>query len=311
MSKNILVTGGAGFVGAKLVPLLLNKGHNVRVIDSLVHRSPSLIDCFSHNQFEFMKGDVRNKDDVQKAVNGIDYIIHLAALVGAPACERNKTLAQELNVDATILLEQTRSRDTGFIFPSTGSVYGSIEDVCTEETETNPLSTYGITKLHAEQYLLDKGNVVVYRPATAFGVSNRMRLDLLVNDFTFKAVKNGFLLLYDKNARRTFIEVEDFAHALKFAVENYQNLKDDTYNLGHESLNYTKGELCDQIREVVDFSIHSTEGSDPDQRDYEVSYQKIRNKGFEVKMSLPEGIRRLIKAYDMIDIHNPYANADY
>ena len=311
MTKEVLVTGGAGFVGSRLVPMLLEEDYSVRVIDNLIYKFPSLIDSFNKDNFKFIKGDVRNPDDVKKAVEGVDYIIHLAALVGAPACDRNKAFAQELNRDATILLEKSRDKNTGFIFPSTGSVYGHIEDICTENTEPKPLSTYGITKFEAEQYLLDKGNVVVYRPATAFGVSSRMRLDLLVNDLTFKAVKNKFVLLYDKNARRTFIDVGDLAGALKFAMENFDNLKDDVYNLGHESLNYTKLEVCNKIKEIVPFDIHNTRGSDPDQRDYEVSYKKIRDKGFEVKTSLSDGIKHLVKLYDMIDIQDPYRNSDY
>ncbi|MBS3084786.1 NAD(P)-dependent oxidoreductase [Candidatus Pacearchaeota archaeon] len=311
MTKEVLVTGGAGFVGSSLVPILLEEKYSVRVIDNLIYKFPSLINCFNKDNFKFIKGDVRNQSDVKKAVEGVDFIIHLAGLVGAPACERDKALARELNLDSTIMLEKFRDKSTGFIFPSTGSVYGRIEGICTEMTKPNPLSTYGITKFEAEQYLLGKENVVVYRPATAFGVSPRMRLDLLVNDLTFKAVKNKYVLLYDRNARRTFIDVSDFAYALKFAVENFKNLKNDVYNLGHESLNHTKLEVCNKINEIVPFSIHSISGSDLDQRDYEVSYKKIRDKGFQVKTSLSDGIKRLIKVYDIIDIHNPYTNADY
>lgn len=311
MIKEVLVTGGAGFVGSRLVPMLLKENYSVRVMDNMMYKVPSLMNCFNYNNFKFIKGDVRNQDDIKKAVDGVDYIIHLAALVGAPVCEKHKAFAQELNVDATKTLEQSRDKNTGIIYPSTGSVYGRIEDICTEETEAKPLSIYGKTKFEAEQYLLDKGNVVVYRPATAFGVSPRMRLDLLVNDLTFKAVKNRYLLLYDRHAKRTFIDVSDFTLALKFAMENFQNLKDDVYNLGHESLNHTKLEVCEKINEIVPLEIHSTRGIDPDQRDYKVSYKKIRDKGFEVKTSLSEGIKRLVNLYEMLDVENPYRNSDY
>lgn len=311
MTKKVLVTGGAGFVGSKLVPMLLNDGYSVRVLDNLMYKTPSLIDSFDNDNFAFMKGDVRNKKDVEKAVDGVDYIVHLASLVGAPVCDRNQTLAKEVNFDATKLLEKSRDKSTGIIFPSTGSVYGRIEDICTEETPAKPLTSYATTKFEAEQHLLDKGNVVVYRPATAFGVSPRLRLDLLVNDLTFKAVKNHYLLLYDKNARRTFIDVGDFAKALKFGIDDFDNLKDDVYNLGHESLNHTKLEVCEKINEIVPFTLHHTKGSDPDQRDYEVSYKKIRDKGFEAKTSMSDGIKRLVKLYEMIDIQDPYRNSDY
>lgn len=305
----ILVTGGAGYVGSILTPLLLSKGYQVRVLDNLMYGQSTLLPCFFDKKFEFIKGDIRDKAVVKKAMSGIDFIIHLAAIVGAPACKKDERLAKEVNYQGTVNLQEARSPSQGVIFASTGSNYGSVEGICTEETRLNPLTSYARTKVDAEKKLMDSGNVVVYRFATAFGLSPRMRLDLMVNDFTFQAVKNGSLLVYERWYKRTFIHVKDMAKSLVFALENFAQMANNIFNVGNESLNYTKEEIVRIIQKKVNYYLHFVDiGSDPDKRNYEVSYEKIRRQGFTTATSLEEGIEELIKGYQMVTVKNPYSN---
>ena len=213
----------------------------------------------------------------------MDAIIHLAAIVGYPACKKEPQVAQATNVEGTRNLLQLRKPDQKFIFASTGSIYGSIPDyVCNEDTPRAPITLYGETKAAAEQMVLDAGNSVAYRYATAFGVSNRMRLDLMPNDFTYQAVKNRNLIVYEGGFKRTFVHVRDMARSIIFALERWDEVKDDVYNVGHESMNFTKEDVARKILEHVDYYLHFAEvGTDADQRNYEVSYEKIRKKGFE------------------------------
>lgn len=308
---NVLVTGGAGYVGSVLVPKLLEKGYKVRVVDNMMYGVPSLLPCFINPNFEFIRGDVRDEKVMREALEGADVIIHLAAIVGAPACQRDEKLAWEVNYEATALLDELRDKDQTVIFASTGSVYGKVDGICTEETPINPLSTYGVTKARAEERLLSSGNVIVYRFATAFGLSPRLRLDLLPNDFTFQAVKNRSLIVYERHFRRTFIHVTDMARAFLFALENMDKMRDEVYNVGNESMNYTKEEVALKIKEKVDFYLYFADiGSDPDKRDYEVSYEKIRRLGFETKVTMDQGIDELIRGFQMLTLRTPYRNVE-
>ncbi len=310
----VLVTGGAGFVGSLLVPELVQRGHEVRVLDSLMYGQLSLLHCFIDGKFEFIRGDIRDKDAVKKAVQGVDHIVHLAAIVGAPACRKDERLAWEVNVEGTINVVESRSLSQGIILASTGSNYGAVDGVCTEESPLNPLSTYGITKTEAEAHALRSGNAVVYRFATGFGLSPRLRLDLMINDFVFQAVKNGSLIVYEKGFRRTFIHVRDMVRALVFAVENYDRLVGEmgnVFNVGNEVMNYTKEQVALKIRDRVDFWLHFADvDSDPDKRDYEVSYEKVRSKGFEITVSLEQGIGELIHGCRMVSLRNPLSNVE-
>jgi len=305
----ILVTGGSGYIGSFLVPLLLERGHNVYVVDNLLFDQTSLLPYFLDKNFSFTYGDIRNETIMKPLVDEADYIVHLAAIVGEPACRVHPQLATSVNLEASILINRLRNKKP-LVFSSTGSNYGEIAGICTEETPTNPLSLYAKTKIDAEKTFLEFGNAVIYRFATGFGISPRMRLDILINDFCYKAVTSGSLIIYQKNARRTFIHVRDMAKSLLFAVENFEKLKDNIFNVGDESLNYTKEEIAKEIqRQYPRLYVHFAEiGEDPDKRDYEVSYEKIHKQGFKTEYTLSQGINELLHALPSIKIPNPYSN---
>jgi nucleoside-diphosphate-sugar epimerase len=251
-----------------------------------------------------------NEAQLKSAAKDADVVVHLAAIVGYPACKRDPRLAQEVNLDGTRLLDRLRSKDQKVLFASTGSNYGAVVgSVCTEETPLNPLSEYGVTKTAAERHLLDAGNVVCYRFATAFGVSNRMRFDLLVNDFVYQAKINKDLILYERTFKRTFIHVRDIARAFAFAIDNWASMRDDVYNVGSDDMNYSKEEVALLIRKKIDYYLHFAEiGTDEDQRNYEVSYAKMQGKGFKTEVDMESGIEELIKAADLLTVKNEFSN---
>jgi nucleoside-diphosphate-sugar epimerase len=306
----ILVTGGAGYVGSTLVPMLLEQGRRVRVYDSLKFGGHGLLPCCQNRHFELIKGDVTDPAGMRKALDGVDAVIHLAAIVGYPACKKEPQVAQATNVEGTRVLLEARKPDQKIIFASTGSIYGSIPDyICNEETPRAPITLYGETKAAAEEMILKAGNSVAYRFATAFGVSNRMRLDLMPNDFTYQAVRNRNLIVYEGGFKRTFVHVRDMARSMIFALERWSEIRDDVYNVGHESMNFTKEDVARKILEHVDYYLHFAEvGADQDQRNYEVSYEKIRRKGFETTIDLDRGIAELVRAARLIEFQNPFAN---
>ncbi len=305
----ILITGGAGFVGSTLVPILLQKGFDVTVIDNLMYHQDSLLGNALNKNFHFILGDVRNEAVMKPAIRDTDAIIHLAAIVGEPACRMHPDLANSVNLKASELINNLRSKNQTLIFASTGSNYGKVDGVCTEETPLNPLSLYGITKTAAEKIFLEKGACIAYRFATGFGISPRLRLDLLPNDFAYRAVHERFIAVYEKDFRRTFIHVRDMAKAFAFALEHITEMKNNIFNVGHESMNLSKEALVNKIKERTDFQAHfAPVGHDPDQRDYEVSYEKIRKVGFTTDISIDEGVGELVKAFKMKRASNPYSN---
>jgi nucleoside-diphosphate-sugar epimerase len=310
LTMRILVTGGAGYVGSTLVPVLLEQGHRVRVLDSLKFGGQGLLPCCQNRFFELIKGDVCDPAAVAGALEGIDAVVHLAAIVGYPACKKEPHVAQATNVEGTRALLAARKPDQKVLYASTGSIYGSVPDyICNENTPMAPITLYGETKATAEQMVLDAGNSIAYRYATAFGVSNRMRLDLMPNDFTYQAVKNRNLIVYEGGFKRTFVHVRDMARSFTFALENWDSVKDDVYNVGHESMNFTKEDVARQILKHTDYYLHFAEvGTDADQRNYEVSYEKIRKKGFETTIDLDRGIAELVRAAKLIEFQNPFAN---
>ncbi|MEV5600305.1 NAD-dependent epimerase/dehydratase family protein [Streptomyces sp. NPDC057249] len=295
---HILVTGGAGYVGSALVPVLLDQGHQVRVLDELHVGGQGLLPCVPRPGFEFVHGDACDATVLASALEGVDAIVHLAAVVGYPACLREPERAVNTNVNGTKLLLDLRRPDQRLVFASTGSVYGAIpSEMCTETTPTAPLSLYGSTKLEGEELVLGAGNCVVYRYATAFGVSPRMRFDLLPNDFVQQAVHGGGITVYEGGFRRTFIHVHDMALSIAFALDSWKAMADEVFNVGHESMNCTKAELARRIQRMVPYDLRFEEfGKDADQRDYGVSYEKIRSLGFTTRHTLDSGLAELVTA---------------
>ena len=304
MNEKILVTGGAGYIGSILVPVLLKKVYRVTVLDSLIFNQPSLLDCCADPNFDFVKGDICDHDLVNGLLPDFDTVIPLAAIVGAPACKRNPSLTQLVNYDAHMNIAKNVSNEQKVLFPTTNSGYGIGEknSYCTEETPLRPLSEYGRTKVEIEKAFLDKGNTVTFRLATVFGMSPRMRMDLLVNDFVYRAVKDRSLVLFEEHFRRNYIHVRDVAKAFLFGIENYEKMKGEPYNVGLSSANLTKRQLAEKIKEYVpELYIQSAEiGEDPDKRDYIVSNDKIESLGWTTDYSLDDGILELIKGYKIL-----------
>ncbi|OGZ01631.1 MAG: epimerase [Candidatus Liptonbacteria bacterium RIFCSPLOWO2_01_FULL_53_13] len=308
--RNILVTGGAGYVGSTLVSALLREGYGVTVLDTLAFGGLALMPYFADKKFRFVKGDIRDKKTVERAMEGIDAVIHLAGIVGFPACRKDPEGSRDINVRGTQTVVDALPKHVPVLFASTGSNYGKmLEKVCTELSTLNPLSDYAKQKVEAEEIIKKHGEFVIYRFATAFGVSSRMRLDLLPNDFTYRAVREKTLIVYEKNFMRTFIHVRDMAYAFIFALQNYDRMRGEIYNVGSNNMNYSKEAICHLIKNRVDYYLHFADvGHDLDQRDYMVSYDKIHALGFAPTVSMDEGIDELIKASEVIEIKNPYYN---
>jgi nucleoside-diphosphate-sugar epimerase len=312
MKGKILVTGGAGYLGSTLVPRLLHRGYKVTVLDNLLFSQSSLLDCCADPNFTFVKGDICDLELVNNLLPSFDIVIVLAAIVGAPACKSNPALAKLVNYDAHMNIVNNVSEEQKVLFPTSNSGYGIGEkdSYCTEESELNPISEYGRVKVEIEKAFLDRGNAITFRLATVFGMSPRMRMDLLVNDFTYRAIKDRFIVLFEEHFRRNYIHVRDIAKAFIFGIENYDRMKGEPYNVGLSSANLTKRQLCEKIRKYVpEFYIHSAEiGEDPDKRDYLVSNEKIESLGWMPDHTLEEGIQELIKGYKILK-PNIFANA--
>jgi len=306
----ILLTGGSGYIGTALTPMLLEQGHEVTNFDSLLITGYATIPFFRHPNYSFIKGDIRDKESLKKVVEGQDIIIHLAAIVGFPACSKDPSLAYTTNVEGTQNLTDLIKPSQYVLFGSTGSNYGALVDgVCTEETPLNPLSLYGKTKTEAERMLMEKGNATAYRFATAFGISPRLRLDLLVNDLTHQAVKQKHMVVYEANFMRTFIHVHDIARSFMFAIDNRDKMIGEVFNVGDDRMNFSKREVCEMIVKKTNAYVHYADvGEDADKRNYIVSYDKINKLGFQTTISLDEGIEELIKAVQVVENKNPYAN---
>lgn len=305
----VVVTGGAGYVGSVLVPELLDQGHDVVVFDSLRYGGHALLPLFRHRSFSFVKGDVCDADAVRSVVADCDAVIHLAAIVGYPACRKFPTDARQTNVTGVRTVVDSLSSSQALIYASTGSNYGQLDEICTEDSPLNPLTLYGETKTEGEKIALDAPQATALRFATAFGVSPRMRLDLLINDFVRMAVQDRQIIVYERHFRRSIVHVFDMARAIIFALSHIDQMRGSPFNVGHESMNLTKADIAQRLRERVDFYLHFAEiGSDADQRDYEVSYERIRNLGFETTVSFDEGIDQLVRAMEAVQISHPYGN---
>ncbi len=310
--KKILVTGGAGYVGTTLVPMLLDRGHDVTVIDNLMFMNGDrMIPFMNNDRFRFVKGDVRDRKLMQKLVDDKDVVIHLAAYVGFPICRlKGQDESYSLNTEATKMVVDIMRDSQYLLFGSTGSNYGEVIGVCTEETPLNPLSIYGRTKTKAEQIVMSRTNSTAFRFATAFGISPRMRLDLLVNDLTYKAITEGYAVIYESHFLRTFIHIRDLAHSFVFAIDNQDRMSGEVYNVGSNKMNYTKREVCEMINEEIPeaFFHHASIKEDPDKRNYQVSYDKINALGFEVDVDLKTGIREIKDSVQLLEHSLRYRN---
>ena len=301
---NILVTGGAGYLGSVMVLELLKLGHKVTVLDNFMFGQSSLMDCCYYENFSVIKGDARDKNVIQKAVKDKDIIIPLAALVGAPLCHRDEIGTISTNRDAIKTLTEVTSKEQKILMPVSNSGYGVGEDgiYCTEESPLKPISTYGVTKVEAEKIMLDRGNAISFRLATVFGLSPRPRMDLLVNDFTYRAVKDKFIVIFEGNFKRNYIHIRDVAKAFIHGIDNFDSMKNEIYNVGLSDANLSKLELCATIKKYVpEFTIMEAPiGKDPDQRNYIVSKDKIEATGYKPSFSLDMGIKELIKGYTIL-----------
>jgi nucleoside-diphosphate-sugar epimerase len=300
----MLITGGAGYLGSILTPHLLSLGHHVTVLDTLIYGQAPLLDCCIHPNFDFVYGDARDERILRSLISKADCVLPLAALVGAPACGRDATGASSINRDAVVLISKLRSQSQRVLFPTTNSGYGIGEEgvACTEETPLRPISLYGTTKVEAEQALLDSGEAVTFRLATVFGASPRMRLDLLVNDFVYRAVQDRAVVLFEAHFKRNYIHIRDVARVFAHGIERYDAMKGRPYNVGLSDANLSKIELCQRIQNrIPEFIFMESEiGEDPDKRNYIVSNSRIEGTGWKPAHSLDDGIVELMKAYRIV-----------
>ncbi len=300
-----LITGAAGYLGSVLVGRLLDEGHSIIAVDNFLFRQTSLNSYCQDRKFEPHRGDARDKRVMAPLLRRADVFIPLAAIVGAPACDADPTGATSTNYEAVVMAaDLLDGKDQRIVIPITNSGYGIGEEgkECTEETPMRPISLYGRTKVMAERAALDHGNAISLRLATVFGMSPRMRIDLLVNDFVYRAVTDRAVVLFEAHFKRNYIHVQDVASAFEFAIEGFDDLKDQAYNVGLSDANLSKAELCERIKDrVPNFAyLEAAVGEDPDKRDYIVSNAKIEAAGFRPSVSLDDGICELIKGYKML-----------
>lgn len=301
----VLVTGGAGYLGSVIVGRLLDEGHHVTVLDKLLFNQTSLLQYTFTTKFKFIYGDVRNEKLLERCCNDADTIIPLAAIVGFPACDADPQLALDVNfTQIENIVKFTKGTGKKILYPNTNSGYGIGEGQteCTEESPLNPISIYGKTKCEAEDLLLKETDAIIFRLATVFGVSPRMRTDLLVNDFVYKSITDKYIVVFEKNFKRNFIHIRDVANVFMFMLDRYEQYKGQVFNVGLSSANLSKQELLEKIQShVKDFAVsYNDYYEDPDKRDYIVSNKKIEETGWRAHWNLDKGIVELIQAYQMI-----------
>ena len=301
---NILVTGGAGYLGSILVPDLLAEGHHVTVLDNFMYKQSSLNHCADHQRFSVVRGDIRSKETMAGLLKSADVVIPLAALVGAPLCSQDPVGATTTNHDAIEMMLNMLSSEQLVIMPTTNSAYGTGDDnnFCTEDSPLRPISRYAVEKVEVEKALMRHNRAISLRLATVFGMSPRMRIDLLVNDFTYRAVTDRFVVLFESQFKRNYIHVRDVSKVFRHAINNHEKMVGQIYNVGLSNANVSKKELAERIqRQVPGFTFFDAPvGKDPDQRNYIVSNAKIETTGYQPDISLDQGIGELIKGYQMI-----------
>ena len=289
--------------------MLLADGHQVHVVDSLLFGGQALLPHFIDPGFSLSQVDVRDREALAPELADADVVIHLAGLVGYPLCKKLPLEAKQVNLDGTTNVAELTPPDTLLIYSSTGSNYGEVEGICTEDSPLNPLSLYGETKTQGEEICRARGNSVSLRFATAYGIAPRMRLDLMINDFTWQALHRRYLVVYEKHFRRTFIHVRDIARAFCHVLNHRDRIDHDVYNVGHESLNYTKEDIVNLLEKRVKFMVYFAEfGRDEDRRDYEVDYSRIRSTGFQTSVSIEQGLSELVRGLPLLSLANPYSN---
>jgi len=310
MSK-VLVTGGAGYLGSVLVPLLLAKGHEVTVLDSFYFNQSTLLDSCLNSNFKVIRGDARNEKLLGEVMERQDYIIPLAAMVGFPLCKADEVAAETTNLGAIKTLLNLRKPEQRIIYPCTNSGYGVGEGdkLCTEDTPMRPISLYGTTKTEAERLILEAGNSLTFRFATVFGASPRMRIDLLVNDFVYRAVFDRTAVIFEGNFKRNYIHIRDAVGAFVWGMEHFDEMKGKPYNCGLSSANLSKLELCAKIKEHIPEFVYMEApiGEDPDKRDYIVSNERLEATGWRPIYTLDDGIEELKKVYTIIK-NKTYSN---
>ncbi|MBI4370255.1 MAG: NAD(P)-dependent oxidoreductase [Elusimicrobia bacterium] len=308
---NILITGGAGYLGSTLTKILLDVGHRVTVLDNFLFGQASLLDCCAYETFNVVRGDSRDERLLIELLKDKDVVIPLAALVGAPLCDRDRVAAESTNTGAVRSICKLAGKTQRILFPTTNSGYGLGQGNmhCTEETPLSPISLYGETKAQAEKAVLDRGHSITFRLATVFGASPRMRLDLLVNDFVHRAVHDRAVVIFEGHFKRNYIHVRDVAKAFVHGINHFEAMKNKPYNVGLEDANLSKTELCQEIRKIIPnfIFLEAPIGEDPDKRNYIVSNARILATGYQPDWSLERGIRELVKCYKILR-KSVYAN---